>query len=98
MIRFLDPRAEPATPPQPYDLALTPPRAGVGEEVAIALLANGFPDSVAFLDAVGEALAAILPGAVLHRYDKGNASIAAPESLVEGISRQCKAVVAAYGH
>ena len=66
--------------------------------VDVALLANGFPDSVQFLDAVGDALERRLPQVRLHKFNKGNASIVAPDDLVEGISKTCKAVVAAYGH
>ena len=49
VVEFLDPRAGVAAPVEPYGLAADwsagPP--------TIGLLANGFPDSVAFLDQVG---------------------------------------------
>ena len=50
--------------------------------VDIGLLANGFPDSVAFLDQVQAALAEALPEARFHRWDKGNASIQAPDAML----------------
>lgn len=66
--------------------------------VHIGLLANGFFDSVAFLDQVEAVLAQELPTATVHRYDKGDASSMAPESLLDGIAAECKAVITAYGH
>ena len=44
----------------------------------IGLLANGFPDSVPFLDEVGKAIGRLRPGINLKAYNKGNATIAAP--------------------
>ena len=93
-VTFLDPRAEPSAPVEPYelgvDLEATP--------VTIGLLANGFPDSVAFLDAVADALADRLPAASFRRYDKGDASIVAPADMLSDIAAHCGAVIAAYGH
>lgn len=94
MIEFVDPRAEPATPVEPYEQSFDVE----SDSLDIGLLANGFPDSVEFLDAVGDALERRLPNVRLHKFNKGNASIVAPDDLVEGISKTCKAVVAAYGH
>jgi hypothetical protein len=93
-VQFLDPRAEPGMPVDPYELVIDL-RSG---PVEIGLLANGFPDSVNFLEEVEAALAAALPEARFHRYNKGNASIAAPDALLGEITAQCQAVVAAYGH
>ena len=95
-IRFVDPRAQPAVQDRPYELTLDLPPDGGG--VTVGLLANGFPDSVEFLDAVGEALLERLPKLRLERFNKGNASITAPADLLDGITKECKAVVAAYGH
>ena len=67
-------------------------------EVTIGLLANGFPDSVRFLDCVEEALQAELPGISTLRFNKGNASILAGDQLLDGITKECRAVVTAYGH
>lgn len=93
-IRFVDPRAQPGTPIDPYELAIDV----AGGSIAIGLLANGFPDSVNFLDQVQASLAEILPAATFLRYDKGNASIPAPEPLLAEIAGSCQAVIAAYGH
>lgn len=94
MIDFLDPRAEPGTPVEPFSLSidLTDGATDIG------LLANGFPGSVAFLDHVAAALAEALPGATFHRYDKGDASTVVSDEMLDTIVAECRAVVAAYGH
>ena len=53
---------------------------------------------MAFLDQVQAALAEALPEARFHRWDKGNASISAPDAMLAEITARCPAVVAAYGH
>lgn len=94
MIEFLDPRAEPSAPVEPYRLGIE-----VGEgPIDIGLLANGFPDSVKFLDRVEEALRNRLPEARFHRYDKGDASSVVSDAMLETIVAECQAAVAAYGH
>ena len=92
-VQFHDPRAEPSRPVEPYRL-----RAALDGSVTIGLLANGFPDSVEFLDAVEEALGESLPEATFTRYDKGGPSISVTEHLVDEIVERCDAVVTAYGH
>ncbi len=93
MIEFLDPRAEPAAPVEAFTLA-----ADLSGPVDIGLLANGFPDSVAFLRHVEEALAALLPEARFRHYDKGDASSVVSDALLGTIVAESRAVVAAYGH
>jgi len=93
-IQFVDPRAETAGAPTPYELSTD-----MGDEsLSIGLLANGFPDSVVFLDQVEAAMATSLPKATFHRYDKGNASEIASDKMLDAITAECTAVVAAYGH
>ena len=94
MIEFVDPRAEPGMPVEAYTLALD----SVEGPIEVGLLANGFPDSVAFLDHVEKALAERLPGATFLRYDKGNASSVISDSMLDQVVDECTAVVAAYGH
>ncbi len=94
MVEFLDPRAEPGMPVEPYELSIDV----TDEPVTIGLLANGFPDSVNFLDRVEETLAAQVPGATFKRYDKGDASSVVSGDMLDSIVAECKAVVAAYGH
>ena len=92
-ISFLDPRGESAVEPTPYDLST---RLEPGDTVG--LLANGFPDSVEFLDAVGEAITARRPGIELARWNKGDASAIANDAMLGEIEAECAAVVAAFGH
>ncbi len=92
-IDFLDPRGEPETVPVPYDL-----HADLAGPATVALLANGFPDSVAFLDQVEAALGSLRPELGFARYDKGNASSIADDEMLDSIAGECNALVAAYGH
>jgi hypothetical protein len=68
------------------------------ESIDVGFLANGFPDSEGFLDELAAAMQKLQPGIQAHRYNKGNASIPAPEALLNEARRDCAAVVAAYGH
>ena len=89
----MDPRGAPSRPIEPYDL-----RSEFVEGDTVALFANGFPDSVAFLDSIETTLSRVVPGLRFVRLDKGNASeLASPEHL-STIADSCSAVVAAYGH
>ncbi len=92
MVSFLDPRGVAATEPLPYAL-----QSPLDPGSRIALMANGFPDSVAFLDHVGEAMSQRLPGVEFDRFDKGNASTLASDAMLTEAAL-ADAVVAAYGH
>lgn len=92
-IEYHDPRAAPLARPTPYQLL-----ADFTQPTTIGLLANGFPDSVAFLDAVEEALAIALPRASFRRYNKGNPSIPASDELLRTMAQECTVVASAYGH
>ena len=92
-VQFLDPRAEPGATPEPYDLAVE-----VTSASTIGLMANGFPDSERFLDHLEQSLHAEMPGTQIKRYNKGNASVVAGDQLLEGITKECHAVITAYGH
>ncbi len=94
MVQFVDPRALPGTPIDPYDLSID---VSDGPQ-RIGLLANGFPDSVAFLVHVARALAQQLPNATFHQYNKGDASSTISGALLDTVVGECDAVVAAYGH
>ncbi|MCY3576283.1 MAG: hypothetical protein OXH53_03105 [bacterium] len=91
-IEYLDPQADPGESVTPYELS-----AGSGA-LTIGLLANGFPDSVPFLDAVGESLRRIRPDLEVRAWNKGNASMVVDDQLIGEITDTCDAVVAAYGH
>ena len=92
-VEYLDPRAEPGRPIAPYGLRIT-----AGEPVVLALLANGFPDSVKFLDEVETALGPLAMPLRVRRYAKSNASVPAEDQLLDGIAAECSATVTAYGH
>ena len=95
MIEFHNPQGERAVPADPYtlgiDLAANPPS-------VVGLLANDFPDSENFLRHVGTELERLIDGIEVRVWNKGNASIAAPDSMLDEIQAQCDAVIAAYGH
>lgn len=93
MIQFLDPRAEPMAAEEPYVLET---RLEAGD--VVGLLANGFADSGRFLEHVGRELARAVPGLDVRAYAKPNASVPAAADLLDGITKECKAVVTAYGH
>ncbi|MPY91750.1 MAG: hypothetical protein GEV08_01410 [Acidimicrobiia bacterium] len=93
-VRFLDPRADPGAPVEPYLLGIDV----TAGPIDIGMLANGFPDSVAFLDQLAASLAEVLPEARFRHYDKGDASIVVPDELLAEVTGACQAVVAAYGH
>jgi hypothetical protein len=95
MIEFLNPDADVGIENTPYDLSV---KVDGGSATTIGLLANGFPDSVPFLDEVGKAIGRLRPGINLKAYNKGNATIAAPEKLLGEIGGDCVGVIAAYGH
>lgn len=95
MLEFIDPRAPSARPAEPYRLGLS---LRDGTPHTVGLLANGFPDSENFLSAVAAKLTQRLPQVTPRFWNKGNASIAAPESMLDEIRTSCDAVIAAYGH
>ena len=92
-MEFHDPRGLPTGPIDPYVCSAT---LGAGD--TIGLFANGFPDSVAFLDHIGAALRVVLPEVSVRVWNKGNASALASDEQLSDIAANCTAVVAAYGH
>ncbi|MEM7466208.1 MAG: hypothetical protein AAF387_04920 [Pseudomonadota bacterium] len=92
-IEFHDPRANPSVPARPYAL-----QASMQSAIDIGLLANGFPDSEAFLNEVDHALAAALPNATVKRYNKHGASAPASTELMDTIAEECDVFLSAYGH
>ena len=95
MIEYHNPDAHTGVDEKPYELSLT---IGPEDGASIGLLANGFPDSVEFLDELGVALKKLRPAIAVHAYNKGNASIPANEKLLGEIGGECVGVIAAYGH
>ena len=85
--------ATPVAPVEPYR-----GRAPLVAGETIGLFANGFPDSVAFLEHIGVALRERCPGVEVKLWNKGNASALASQQHLGEIQAECTAVVAAYGH
>jgi hypothetical protein len=94
MIEFHDPRAPTDVTVTPYALSID---LGRESDVTVGFLANGFPDSDVFLQALADALVARIPVRTRH-WNKGNASIPASPQILDEIGASCGAVVAAYGH
>ena len=92
-IQFHDPRAEPSHRVEAYRL-----KAALDGPIAIGLLANGFPDSVEFLEELESGRRRIASGRILHPLRQGRPSIPVTAHLVEEIVERCDAVVTAYGH
>lgn len=92
-VQYLDPRAEVGKEPEPYEL-----RTDLAPGTVVGLMANGFFDSVAFLDAMEQALHEVRPDLPVVRFDKGNASSPATPALLDEVARRCGAVIAAWGH
>jgi hypothetical protein len=92
-MEFLDPRGTPLAPIEPYR-----GRTALAAGETVGLFANGFPDSVAFLEHIGAALRRAVPGLDVKLWNKGNASAVASARHLGEIEAECAAVVAAYGH
>ncbi len=95
MLEYHNPDARVGVEETPYELSV---KVSSEDATSLGLLANGFPDSVEFLDELGTALQKLRPGIVVPAYNKGNASIAANEQLLGEIGGECVGVIAAYGH
>jgi len=95
MIEYHNPQADVGIDEVPYALKAN---LSAKASVSVGFLANGFPDSVNFLEALAEAMQTLEPSIETFMYNKGNASIPAPAALLEEAKRDCAAVVAAYGH
>ena len=97
MVKFIDPRGSVGTKIEPYDLSVNV-RTQIGSEMQVALLANGFPDSVLFMKKISLALYEKFPNIRTRIWDKGNAGVPASEEMLDEIESDCQVVIAAYGH
>lgn len=94
-VTFVDPRATPSLPADPYDLPLL----GTEQPVTLAFLSNGFPDSVPFMEHVEKAVLALAPaGTAARRFAKPNASTLVSPKVLDEMAATCDALVTAYGH
>ena len=96
MIEFHDPRGANAIEDEAYTLSYQLDGDGAG--TTIGLLANGFPDSENFLRKLGAALETRFAKVDVKIWNKGNASIPAPQSMLDEIKAHCQVAIAAYGH
>ena len=92
-IRFHDPRPPTAATVDAYKVDGHGDRAPV-----IGLLANGFPDSMTFLDALSVELALRVPGVTFARVEKPSPPTPLTAEQHRMLTEDCVAVVAAYGH
>lgn len=95
MIEYHNPDADTGVESTPYELGTEIENSAA---VKVGFLANGFPDSEAFLGELSKAMQAKATGIEILPYNKGNASIPANDEMLADISGDCAAVVAAYGH
>lgn len=95
MINYHNPEAKVGIDITPYELSA---QVSGSNAISIGFLANGFPDSVNFLNELEGVMQALEPGIEVHSYNKGNASVPANDELLGKIQSECHAVVAAYGH
>jgi hypothetical protein len=97
VITYLDPRSAPSAAIDPYVAVLAPLEPG--RHRRIGLLANGFPDSVNFLERLVEELSKRTPpGTAFTIHNKGNAAAVASDSQIAALAKESDAVVTAYGH
>ncbi|HUP73247.1 MAG TPA: hypothetical protein VM282_09375 [Acidimicrobiales bacterium] len=64
----------------------------------IGLLANGFPDSAQFLDAVARQISAVVDGVAFERVAKVSPPTPLTAAQLTRLTTTCHAVIAAYGH
>jgi hypothetical protein len=92
---FHDPRPPIA---EVASLAGPEPFAGMAARARFGMLANGFPDSGAFLLAVEASIAAMHPGASFRHVEKARPPDALTTEQLEVLTGECDLVIAAYGH
>tara|TARA_B100000029_G_scaffold509763_2_gene599660 strand:+ start:528 stop:815 length:288 start_codon:yes stop_codon:yes gene_type:complete len=95
MIEFLDPRGQRDRPIDNYELEIN---LHSYDRPTVGFLANGFPDSEKFLEILSGAMLKEVPDLGVHHFNKRNASISAPDSMIDEIVSSSSAVVTAYGH
>ncbi len=64
-------------------------RSALAAGETVGLFANGFPDSVAFLEHIGAALTRAIPGLDVKLWNKGNASALASQQQLGEIQAEC---------
>jgi hypothetical protein len=72
--------------------------AGPANRARFGLLANGFPDSGAFLRALEASIAAMHPGSRFRHVEKARPPDALTTEQLGVLTGECDVVIAAYGH
>jgi hypothetical protein len=70
--QFVDPRAQPVTAAEPYELRWD---RGEGAPPTVGILVNNFPDSPLFGDLLQQAIVARLPGSTVRTTGTGTANM-----------------------
>lgn len=92
---FVDPRSDVGDDVLSYDDLSRRP---IPRRPTIGLLANGFPDSAAFLDALADELTTMIDGISFERVTKVSPPTPLTDAQLGLLTTSCHAVVAAYGH
>jgi hypothetical protein len=94
-VKFMDPR-----PPVGVDadVARPQPWTGEGNRAVFGLLANGFPDSAAFLAGVAGSVARRFPAAGFRTVEKARPQDPLTDEQLNVLTAECDLVIAAYGH
>jgi hypothetical protein len=94
-VTFLDPR-----PPISVAASVAAPAAFTGPagRARFGLLANGFPDSGAFLHELAASIGVLHPGSSFRFVEKARPPDALSDDQLQVLTGECDLVVAAYGH
>jgi len=94
-VSFVDPRPPVVEAAQSFEhLKLR----SIPQAPTIGLLANGFPDSAPFLDAIAQQISILIDSATFERITKVSPPTPLTESQLSVLTTTCHAVIAAYGH
>jgi hypothetical protein len=94
-VTFMDPR-----PPVGVGAAVVTPRARTASPngAVFGLLANGFPDSAAFLTAVAASTERHFPSVAFRSVEKARPHDPLTEQQMKVLTTECDLVIAGYGH
>ena len=94
-VSFHDPRPPIVEAEQSFERL---PLRSIPRSPTVGLLANGFPDSAQFLEAVAQQISARIVGATFECVTKVSPPTPLTEAQLTLLTTTCDAVVAAYGH
>jgi hypothetical protein len=92
---FIDPRPDVAAT---AEVAGPIPWNRPAQDATFGMLANGFPDSGAFLRAVSERITEVHPGSRFRHVEKARPPDALTDDQLQVLTDECDLVIAAYGH